>query len=358
MLRKARKSHHAPKKAEPPGFETGGQAMDRRLVRDLDILTLQLFVAICEEGNLTRAARREGIAASAVSKRLSDLEEALSAELFHRGTTGMVLTSAGETMLRYSRSMLQTVQRIGSELKDYAKGKRGFVRLRANMGAVVQFIPDELGSFLAEHPDIKVDLAERSSQAVIDEVEKGIADIGLCSSIVESTQLHRIPYRTMRLVLIVTQDHPLAQKDSASVMEALDYPHIGLQTHSAIHQLMSSYAEHVGKHLNVRLHVTGFDAQVRMVQAGLGIGLMPDLAFEAIGRPMGLKSVALTDDWVRRQVDVVHRGEDTLSAAGKLLLRHLTEIRSRQPAPEERRVLRPLMAGLPEWADREQLRLH
>jgi hypothetical protein len=85
---------------------------------------------------------------------------------------------------------------------------------------------------------------------------------------------------------------------------------------------------------------------------------MPDLAFEAIGRPMGLKSVALTDDWVRRQVDVVHRGEDTLSAAGKLLLRHLTEIRSRQPAPEERRVVRPLMAGLPEWADREQLRLH
>ncbi|SFI94791.1 LysR family transcriptional regulator [Bradyrhizobium sp. Gha] len=322
--------------------------MDRRLVRDLDILTLQLFVAICEEGSLTRAARREGIAPSAASKRLSDLEKALQSELFHRGTTGMVCTSSGETVLRYARSMLHTVQQIRSELKDYAKGKRGFVRVRANMGAVVQFLPEELAGFFSEHPEIKVDLAERSSQAVIDEIEKGTADIGLCSSIVDSRQLVRIPYKTMRLVLVVRPDHVLAEKDSVSVSDALDYPQIGLQSYSALHQLMASYAQHVVKHLNVRLHVTGFDAQLRMIQSGLGVGLMPDGAFEAIGRPMNLTAIALTDDWARRQIDVVHRGDNALSAAGKLLLRHLTGEPERRSSVAQG-VTRPLLAGLPEW---------
>ena len=159
--------------------------MDRRSLRDLDILTLQLFVAICEEGTLTRAAKREAIAPSAVSKRLADLENAVKAELFYRGANGMTLTSAGETVLRYSRRMLENIESIGVELKEYARGVRGFVRLRANLGAIVQFLPDDLGTFLASHPEIMVDLGERSSRSVVDEVERGIADIGLCSSIID-----------------------------------------------------------------------------------------------------------------------------------------------------------------------------
>ncbi|MDN4984312.1 LysR family transcriptional regulator [Bradyrhizobium sp. WYCCWR 13022] len=322
--------------------------MDRRLARNLDILTLQLFVAICEEGSLTRAARREGIAPSAVSKRIADLEVALEAELLHRGTTGMVLTSAGETMLRYSRSVLRTIQTIGTELQEYARGHRGFVRLRANMGTIVQFLPEELESFFAANNRIRVDLAERSSHAVVDEIEKGQADIGLCSSIVESSCLSRIPYRTIRLVLVTRDDHPLAVMSKVSILDTLSYPHIGLEEHSAVHKLMSSYAQYVSKQLNTRLHVSGFDAQLRMIQAGLGIGFMPAEAFNAIGKPMGLVSLELTDIWARRQIDIVYRGEESLSAAGKLLLHHLTESGSRHVS-DDQRVSPPLLAGLPDW---------
>jgi DNA-binding transcriptional LysR family regulator len=325
--------------------------MERRLIRDLDILTLQLFVAICEEGTLTRAAKREAIAPSAVSKRLADLENAVKAELFYRGANGMTLTSAGETVLRYSRCMLQNIESIGVELKEYARGVRGFVRLRANLGATVQFLPDDLGAFLPSNPEIVVDLAERSNRSVADEVERGIADIGLCSSIIDSSRLERVPYRSIRLILVVDKDHPLTDRREVSVRETLDYHHIGLQAHSAAYQLLSAYAEHISVRLKLRLHVSSFDALLRMVQSGLGIGIIPDAAFEAIGRPMGLKGISLADEWVERQVDIVHRGEETLSAAGKLLLRHLSGALQPRAVASLQKIasIRPLISGFPDW---------
>jgi DNA-binding transcriptional LysR family regulator len=324
--------------------------MDRRLIRDLDILTLQLFVAICEEGTLTRAARREAIAPSAVSKRLGELETALSAELFHRQANGMTLTSAGETMLRYSRNMLQNIESIGAELKEYARGIRGFVRVRANMGSIVQFLPDDLSRFLTVHPDIRVNLEERPSRAVVDDIERGCADIGICSSIIDCAQLQRVLYRRFRLALVVREDHPLAECQQVSIRDTLSYDQIGLQEHSAVFQLLSAYAQHLGVPLKMKLHVSGFDAMLRMVQVGLGIGIMPDAAFSSMGHPMGLKVVHLKDGWAERQINIVHRGEETLSAAGKLLLSHLTAVNwPRNGGNSLTSTAADVDAGLPDW---------
>ncbi|MBS0528904.1 MAG: LysR family transcriptional regulator, partial [Proteobacteria bacterium] len=82
------------------------------LLRRVDLTTLRLFVAICEEKNLTRAAAREGIAASAVSKRLNDFEIAFGITLFARLPKGMELTPAGETLLHHARVMLLNVEKI------------------------------------------------------------------------------------------------------------------------------------------------------------------------------------------------------------------------------------------------------
>lgn len=297
--------------------------MDRRLIRDLDILTLQLFVAICEEGNLTRAARREAIAPSAVSKRLADLESALNAELFHRGGTGMTLTSAGETMLRYSRRMLESIESVGTELREYARGTRGFVRLRANIGAIVQFLPGDLKSFAESRPEIRIELEERASRAAVDDVERGIVDLGICSGIVESMHLSSAVYRRHRLLLVVNDAHPLAARGMVDFRETLDFDHIMLGPDSAICGLLSAYANHISVPLRTRLHVPGFDAMFRMVQADLGVSIVPDGVFSAIGAPMGLVSVALKDTWAEREMKIVHRGEHSLSPAGKLLLKHL-----------------------------------
>jgi DNA-binding transcriptional LysR family regulator len=300
--------------------------VDRRLIKDLDILTLQLFVAICEEGTLTRAAQREAIAPSAVSKRLADLEAALGTELFFRRANGMVPTSAGETMLHHSRNMLQNFESIGIELKEYAQGIRGYVRLRANISALVEFLPEDLREFLAKHPDIKIDLVERPSRAIVEDIETGAADLGIVSTDVTSLDLATSLYRRDRLVLAVAPTHPLANRNEIAFAETLSFDHVGLHADSSVIARTLTAARQAGAPLRLKVHVPSFDALCRMVQADLGIAILPDRAFDVMGKPLGLRSLQLTDDWAARELRLVHRGQRALSPAAKLLFAHLSTV--------------------------------
>src|SRR6201997_5858013 len=97
------------------------------LTRRVDLTTLRLFIAVWEEQNLTRAAQREGIAASAVSKRMNDFELAFGVTLFRRLSKGMALTPAGEALLHHARVTLLNVEKIAVELSEYSQGARGHV---------------------------------------------------------------------------------------------------------------------------------------------------------------------------------------------------------------------------------------
>ena len=142
-------------------------AAENALLRRIDLTTLRLFIAVCEEKNLTRAAAREGIAASAVSKRMNDFELAFGISLFERLSKGMALTPAGEALLHHARVTLLNVEKIAVELAEYAKGVRGHVRMFANLSAIVQFLPEDLSGFFGAHRSLRVDLQERPSAQVV-----------------------------------------------------------------------------------------------------------------------------------------------------------------------------------------------
>ena len=124
---------------------------ERNFARRIDLTSLQLFVAVCELGSIGRAAEREFIAASAISKRLSDLEATLDTPLLYRHTRGVDLTPAGESLLHHARSVLYSLEKMQGELSEYADGVRGHVRVHANISAIVQFLPEDLGAFTREH---------------------------------------------------------------------------------------------------------------------------------------------------------------------------------------------------------------
>lgn len=293
------------------------------LIRRLDLVSLQLFVAICEEGTLTRAAVREAIAASALSKRLNDLEHALGAKLFVRHSKGMILTPAGETLLHHARAMLLSVVKLSAEIGEYTQGIRGHVRILANISAIVEFLPDDLRAFFAAHGDIKVDLEERLSAGVVRGIEESAGDIGICVSTTDSRALETRPYRRDRLVLAVPRGHPLASRQSIAFADSLDYDHIGFHADSAIYARSRVAAAQAGKVVKLRIQVPGFDAVCRMIDSGLGVALMPDRAFEVTANPERLQAIPLTDDWAVRDLKIVFRDEISLQPASRLMLAHL-----------------------------------
>jgi DNA-binding transcriptional LysR family regulator len=297
---------------------------DRSFARRLDLTSLQLFVAVCESGSIGRAAEREAIAASAVSKRLSDLEAAVDAPLLYRHARGVDLTPAGETFLHHARSVLASLDTMQGELSEYAQGVRGHVRIHANISAIVQFLPGDLGVFTTRHEQVKIDLEERVSTEIIRAVHEGECDIGICNPQIGVGGLQARPYRQDRLVLVVPARHPLAALPAVWFADTLDHDLVGLHGNSAIDLAMRRAAADAGKALRLRIRVTGLDAMCRMIDNGLGIGLVPDRAFELLREIGQLQAVPLRDDWATRDIQILARDFAALPVTARLLVDHLT----------------------------------
>ena len=299
---------------------------ERNFARRVDLTSLQLFVAVCELGSIGKAAEREFIAASAVSKRLSDLEATLGTPLLYRHTRGVDLTPAGESLLHHARSVLFSLDKMQGELSEYADGVRGHVRIHASISAIVQFLPEDLGTFVREHPQVKIDLEEHLSTEVVRAVQEGAADLGICNlGAAQGHELQSLPYRQDELVLIVPRGHALAGTASIAFEASLDFDHVGLHANSSIHLAMRDAAAQAGRGIRLRIHVTGLDAMCRMIHNNLGVGLMPRRAFELMHGVGDLECIALTDAWARRRIDLVARDFSTLPVTARLLVDHLQQ---------------------------------
>lgn len=300
------------------------KSSERNFARRIDLTSLQLFVAVCELGSIGKAAEREFIAASAVSKRLSDLEATLDTPLLYRHTRGVDLTPAGESLLHHARSVLFSLEKMQGELSEYSDGVRGHVRVHASISAIVQFLPEDLGAFIRQHAEIKIDLEEHLSTEVVRAVQEGAADLGICNTADGTGELQTLPYRTDKLVLIVPTGHVLSAQGAIHFEAALDYDQVGLHSNSSIYLAMRQAAAATGRTIKLRIHVTGLDAMCRMIHNGLGLGVMPQRAFELMHGVGELEAITLLDDWATRRIELVARDFSTLPVTGRLLVEHLT----------------------------------
>jgi DNA-binding transcriptional LysR family regulator len=290
-----------------------------------DLTSLQVFVAVAECGNLTRAAERQHLAVSAISKRIAELESQARTPLLVRYPRGVGLTPAGQSLLHYARQMLQLVRRMDEELGEYAGGVKGHIRLHAVASAITQFLPEELEAFLTRYPKVNIALEERVGAAIVRAVAEGAADVGIVSAQTPRRGLVEIPYHTDQLVLGVPVGHPLAGRKSVRFEEAIGYPFIGPHADSSIAQLLGNAAKACGRPIHQRMQVSSFDAMCRLVETHLGITLLPAGVIApraALGR---ICSVVLAEDWAARQMLIVVRDPQELGYVTRTLIEHLRQ---------------------------------
>jgi len=285
-----------------------------------DPVSLRLFVTVCEERNIAVAAAREGIVPSAVSKRISAMEQSTGTRLFDRGRRGVIVTPAGETLWRYAREILQTMERMQTELGEFAQGVQGNVRLFATMSAIAQFLPDDISAFLKQQKRVKVSIDERVSSEVVRGVEEGRADIGVCWDAADLRQLTSFPYRRDHLVAIVHPSHPLARRRSIAFEDTVDFEHVDIMAGSIIQTILQRHAAAAGKSMRYRIQVSTVDAACRIVAANHAIAIVPREGAAAFQKSLGLKIVPLSNGWARRRFVICVRGDTGLSVPARLLV--------------------------------------
>jgi DNA-binding transcriptional LysR family regulator len=136
-------------------------------------------------------------------------------------------------------------------------------------------------------------------------VQEGTADIGIAAGPVPGQGIEIINFSTDRLVLATAADHPLAGAGRIGFAETLDYPHIGLHEGSTLQHFLNKVVVDSGHRLNLRIQVRGFDAMCRMVEANVGIGILPQSAALRHSRSMRLALVELSDAWAVRERSVL-----------------------------------------------------
>lgn len=288
-----------------------------------DLTSLDLFITVAEERNLTRAGRIKHLAVSAISKRISELEAQVGSSLLVRNARGVDLTPAGQSLLFYARQVKQTIEQLDHELGDYAAGVKGHVRIHAITSALSQFLPDDVSRFMSLYPQIKFDIEERVGSAVIRAVADGRADLGIIAAQTAAQGLETMPYRNDELTLVVPAGHPLANLESVRFKEVLEHEFVGPHLESSMHTLLTGEAEKLGMALQLRIRISSFDCMCRMVSTGLGLAVLPRSVINQYLRSHKLKAVTLDEPWSRRSLLLVFKKYDTASPTLKTLIDHL-----------------------------------
>jgi len=289
----------------------------------LDPVSLRLFVAVMEENTIAAAAAREHLAASAVSRRLADLEAALQVALFTRSNRGTEPTAAAFTLLNLARGVLNDLDGIANQMREFGSGVRGHVRVVANISAITQFLPGELQSFLALHPQVDVRLQEQISTAIARSVAENAADVGILNHGNYGERITLLPYRSDELVLIVPTGHLLARRKAVRLAEALPFAFVGMHPGSAVNNQLMRAAAEVDLPLRLRIQVTSYDALCLMVAAGLGIGVMPRGSASLYRGTLAIRAITLNEPWAQRRLMLCVRAEESLSSVARLLVDHL-----------------------------------
>ena len=277
-----------------------------------DLTTLNLVLAIADTHSITRGAQREHLALAAASKRLSDLEARFGVPLFERRARGVEPTEAGRALVRHIRSLHASLHALESEVVEFARGIKGHLRIAATAGAISECLPPDLAAFSRAHPQIRISLEDQTSAEIQAAVAEGRADVGILVPPLLDNRLRLWRYRRSVLAAVAPAGHTLARRKSVRFQALLEHDIVGLHQGAAVHELMRAEAEGQGRPLKARLQVRGFDAIAQLVEAGLGVAVMPAAVAQRFAQVFRIKTVTLDEPWAGRDYLLAVRAQEVL----------------------------------------------
>lgn len=289
----------------------------------LDVADLRLFLCVVDAGSITGGARRAHLALGSASERLRAIEADVGTALLHRHPRGISLTEAGAAMEHHARQILLQQSQLRDELRSFAAGGHGTLRLYSNTAGLTTFLPTRVGPWLAERPHLRVELLERTSAHIVNAIAAGQVEAGLVSDAVDAGSLYRQPVADDPLVVLLPASHELATQRELDFASVLSEPYVALADGNALQDHIDDHARAAHRPLDVRIRMKTFDGLCTLVGLGVGIGIVPRTVARQHRRATKTVAVPLSDAWARRRLCVCLAEWSRLSPAMRSLLLHL-----------------------------------
>ena len=301
----------------------------------MEIDQLETFIAVATFGGFHRAAETLRLSQPAVSARIKALEESLGSTLFARSRNTLTLSDAGRILRPYAEQLLKTASLARQAVHELKPASGGPLQIAAALSISVYFLPDVLKRFQRAHPKVIIAIRPGHSKEVLEMVLNEEAEIGLARSL-QHPMIETISLRDDPLLLVAHPVQGPTRARHARLEQVAAWPLIFYERGSSDWTLTHSLFRRAGLVPNIAFEVDTIETAKRMVERGLGVAFLPQLAVGREIRAGKLLAIKLLDaEPLRRSLDVSHPRQRPLRGQAQAFLRALKEVADADPASIE-----------------------
>ena len=306
----------------------------------MELWQLEVFKAVAEEKSFSRAGQRLGRTQPAISSTIKLLESEINEPLFHRLGKSIRPTAAGDLLMEYAKRLLRLREEAVLAVGELRGLNRGTLRLGANETTCLYLLPEVLGTFKRNHPQIQVDIQRAITRSITERVIDGALDFGIVTMPIKNPRLEAITIHRDELALIVGPAHTLASRRSVRMLELINEPFI-------LHKIGTTTRERLAKHfsdggvkLKVTMELASIETIKRFVSIGMGISIVPRLCIAKEIEEGSLRALTIRDARLQRKLGLIYSKDRYQSQAARAFLTLIADKRLAGPRekPERGRV--------------------
>lgn len=287
-----------------------------------EILDLRAFQTVVELESFHRAADALHISQPALTRRIQKLEQAIGAPLLDRTTRHVAPTAIGQEVIPLVRRMLEEFDGSLFALKDGGSQRRGLITMACVPTAAFYFLPTVIKTFSQNFPHIRLRIRDLTANEGLQAVARGEVEFGINLMGNSDPDLSFEPLIDDPFVLAMRTDHPLAAFEQIHWKQLEAYPLVVVDRSSGNRTLLDAALARANVRLNWSYEVTHLNTSLGLVEAGLGISVLPRLATPQDEHPI-LVTRPIVDPVVARTIGIVRRKSATLSPAAERFVQML-----------------------------------
>jgi DNA-binding transcriptional LysR family regulator len=242
----------------------------------VEIRQLRAFVAIAETGTFTAGALRVHVTQAAISMQIRQLESEIGARVFVRAPRHVILTEAGEQLLRRARHILREHDAAIDEIAELAGAERGRLRIgSASAMVLTEQLPAILKDLRKQHPAADISVSSGTSEVLVDQILAGEVDIAFVSLPVDVRGIKTERLSDDQLVAIASPRHRLAKQKTISAYTLAGERLILGERGGNTRRLIDQFFAQAGVTIRVAMELSRQQAIRRMVEEDMGVGIVP-----------------------------------------------------------------------------------
>ncbi|HZP79047.1 MAG TPA: LysR family transcriptional regulator [Pseudolabrys sp.] len=237
---------------------------------------------VARTGSIRKAADRLNVTASAVNRRIMDLEDELGAKLFERRPRGVRLTAAGEVFVGYLREQHGDLERMKAQIEELKGMRRGTVRIACSQALAIEFLPREIARFRARHPQVAFEAHVLDHEHAMRSLAAYEVDLVLVFRPPFMANFQPLMTLEQHVVAVMSADHPLAGRKTVRLRDCARYPVALPERSIGGRQLLDEVAARTGLDFEIAAESNSFEflralvVDTKLVSFQIRIGTLAD----------------------------------------------------------------------------------